>query len=238
VRSSGGRTKRVLDLFAGSIAFAVSIPIIVAATLATRLSGDSGPVFYRAVRVGEGGATFAMMKLRTMVSAPGGPGVTRAQDPRVTSMGRILRRLKIDELPQLWNVVRGQMSLVGPRPEDERYIDWDDPLHRKVFTAKPGITGLSQLTFPFEERLLAGPDPERTYREDILPSKLMIDSYYLDHRSLALDLRILVWTVRSIFGPGGSPEDLSQRVRSMASVTERGRSVAGRRAARTGYLDD
>jgi len=94
------------------------------------------------------------------------------------------------------------------------------------------------LTFPFEEKLLAGPDPERTYREDILLTKLMIDSYYLDHRSMALDLRILVWTVRSIFGPGGSPEDLSQRVRSMASVTERGRSVAGRRAARTGYLDD
>jgi len=181
VRSSGGRTKRVLDLFAGSIAFAVSIPIIVAATLATRLSGDSGPVFYRAVRVGEGGATFAMMKLRTMVSAPGGPGVTRAQDPRVTSMGRILRRLKIDELPQLWNVVRGQMSLVGPRiihpSELSRYGRYGE----KRLQVQPGLTGLWQISgrqhISYEERVA-------------------LDMQYIDTRSLWLDLVILVKTFK------------------------------------------
>jgi len=195
--------KRLLDLVVGSVAFVVSLPILFAAVVATRSSGDFGPILYRAVRMGEGGSPFTMLKLRTMTSFAEGPGLTRARDPRVTTMGRILRRLKMDELPQLWNVVRGDMSLVGPRPEDARYIDWDDPLHRKVFTAKPGITGLAQIALPFEERLLEGPDPEGTYREQILPYKLRMDSFYLDHQSLSVDFRILACTVRSIFRPVG-----------------------------------
>ena len=100
-----------------------------------------------------------------------GLAVTSSGDKRVTRVGRVLRRYKIDELPALWNVVRGEMSLVGPRPEDQRFVDWTDPLHRKVFTAKPGITGLAQLEFSAEEALLVAGDPERVYREEVLPTK-------------------------------------------------------------------
>src|SRR4029078_12061018 len=231
--SPGRDAKRLLDLVAGSIALTLSLPIVIAATLATRLACDRGPVFYKAIRIGEGGRPFRMLKLRTMVTTPHGPGLTRARDPRVTRMGRILRRLKIDELPQLWNVVRGEMSLVGPRPEDARYIDWGDPLHRRVFTAKPGITGLSQVAFPFEEGLLTGPDPERMYREHILPTKVMIDAYYLEHWSLGLDLRVLSWTVLSVFaGTTGSPAGGVGRLRDGTLTRMEGIDAAVREVAR------
>jgi lipopolysaccharide/colanic/teichoic acid biosynthesis glycosyltransferase len=187
-------TKRLLDLTIGLIALMLSLPVFLVAALATRLSGDRGPLLYQATRVGEGGRPFAILKLRTMTAAAVGPGVTGSHDPRVTKVGRVLRRLKIDELPQLWNVIRGDMSLVGPRPEDERYVDWSQPLHRKVFSAKPGITGLAQLEYPFEEQLLVGADPERIYREQVLPAKLQLDSRYVDQQSLMLDLRILART--------------------------------------------
>jgi lipopolysaccharide/colanic/teichoic acid biosynthesis glycosyltransferase len=193
--------KRALDLLAGSIALVFSLPILLAAALAIRISGDVGPILYRASRIGEGGRPFAIVKLRTMADNAGGAGVTSSRDPRVTKVGRVLRRLKIDELPQLWNVLRGEMSLVGPRPEDKRYVNWTDPVHQKVFTAKPGITGLAQLEYPLEEDLLVGTDPERIYREQILPSKLKLDSYYLDHQSLLLDLRILARTASTTIRP-------------------------------------
>ena len=113
-------------------------------------------------------------------------------------VGRILRRYRIDELPQLFNVLRGEMSLVGPRPEDPRFVDWTDPVHRRVFTAKPGITGLAQLDFHDEAQRLFGLDVEERYRREILPAKLRLDLEYLDHRSTLLDLRILARTVRTI----------------------------------------
>ena len=163
-----------------------------------RLSGDRGPILYRARRVGEGARIITVLKVRTMVVDAGGLNVTMSKDPRVTRLGRVLRRYRIDELPQLVNVIRGEMSLVGPRPEDPVYVDLSDPLHRRVFSARPGITGLAQLEFHDEAGRLVGPDAERRYREEILPAKLRLDAEYLDRRSTKLDLEILVRTVRAI----------------------------------------
>jgi lipopolysaccharide/colanic/teichoic acid biosynthesis glycosyltransferase len=190
--------KRALDLLLGAPALVLVAPVLVGIALAMRLTGDCGPFLYRAERVGEGGVAFTILKIRTMAHGSGGAGITAARDPRVTPIGRILRRYRIDEMPQLINVVRGEMSLVGPRPEDPRYVDWSDPVHRRVFTAKPGVTGLAQLEFHDEARLLRGPDIEETYRREILPAKLALDAAYLDRRSIRLDLQILARTVRAV----------------------------------------
>ena len=182
----------------GSLALVLAVPILAGAAMAMRLSGDRGPFLYRARRMGEGGRPFTLLKVRTMAAGSDGWKVTVAGDPRVTRIGRALRRYKIDELPQLLNVVRGEMSLVGPRPEDPAYVDLSDPLHRRVFWAKPGITGLAQITYHDEASHLVGPDAERRYREEILPAKLLLDAQYLDRRTTLLDLQILlrtVWTV-------------------------------------------
>lgn len=191
-------SKRIIDVTLGSVALALAAPILAGTAMAMRLSGDRGPFFYRARRVGEGANAFTLLKVRTMAEGSPGSKVTVARDPRVTPLGRILRRYKIDELPQLINVVRGEMSLVGPRPEDPAYVDLSNPLHRRVFSAKPGITGLAQIEFHDEADLLVGPDAERRYREEILPAKLRLDAEYLDHRTTLLDLQILLRTVRTV----------------------------------------
>lgn len=161
-----------------------------------------GPAIYRATRIGSGGREFACFKLRTMLvdANTSGTAVTARHDPRITRVGRILRQYRLDELPQLWNVARGEMLLVGPRPEDPRFVDLADPLHRLVFTATPGITGLTQLAFAHEAEMLDSDDPERHYREVILPRKLAMDADYLRHRSVGLDLWILGQTLLTAIG--------------------------------------
>lgn len=196
--------KRALDLVLGTSALVMALPILLGVAVAMRLSGDRGPFLYRARRVGQGGSPITVLKIRTMAVDAGGAGITGPDDVRITRLGRILRRYRIDELPQLVNVVWGDMSLVGPRPEDPRYVDWSDPVHRRVFGAKPGITGLAQLDFHDEARWLVGPDVEARYRSDVLPSKLRLDMQYLDHRSMLLDLRILARTVGTVLGAGRS----------------------------------
>jgi lipopolysaccharide/colanic/teichoic acid biosynthesis glycosyltransferase len=193
-------SKRALDIVVGSIALVLAAPILVGVALFMRLSGDRGPILYRARRLGEGARIITVLKVRTMVVGSGGSSVTTSADPRVTRLGRVLRRYRIDELPQLINVMRGEMSLVGPRPEDPVYVDLSDPLHRRVFSARPGITGLAQLAFHDEAAGLVGPDADRRYREEILPAKLRLDAEYLDRRSTKLDVEILVRTVRTVLG--------------------------------------
>jgi lipopolysaccharide/colanic/teichoic acid biosynthesis glycosyltransferase len=149
-------------------------------------------------------------------AAASGIGITAAADPRVTHLGRVLRRSRLDELPQLWNVVRGEMALVGPRPEDPRFVDWDDPLHALVFRALPGITGPTALAFRDEELMLAEAavararangrteadlkDIEQAYREGILPRKLAMDADYLQDRSIRSDLAVIARTLMAIAG--------------------------------------
>ena len=199
-------SKRAFDVVVGSLGLMAAAPILAGVAAAMRLSADRGPIFHRARRMGEGGRIIVVLKIRTMTEGAGGSKLTAADDQRVTRIGRVLRRYRIDELPQLINVVRGEMSMVGPRPEDPAFVDLDDPLHRKVFTAKPGITGLAQLQYHDEATLLQGADAERLYRTEVLPAKLRLDAEYLDHRSLWLDVRILGRTVGAVLGrPSNRP---------------------------------
>ena len=189
-------------------------PLIVVLAIAVRLT-SRGPAFHRATRVRPGG-TFTLYKLRSMrVGADtAGPGITSRGDPRVTRVGRILRRTKLDELPQLWNVVRGDMALVGPRPEDPRYVDLADPLHARVFGALPGITSPTALAYRNEETIVAetareiarahgrseatGEDIDRAYREVVQPAKLAMDADYLASRSARTDLAVLGMTIGQV----------------------------------------
>jgi lipopolysaccharide/colanic/teichoic acid biosynthesis glycosyltransferase len=193
-------------------------PLILALGIAVRLTSP-GPAFHRATRARPGG-TFTLYKLRTMrFGHGGGPAVTAAGDRRVTRIGQVLRTSKLDELPQLWNVVRGDMALVGPRPEDPRYVDSSDPLHAAVFRALPGITGPAALAYRDEERVLADAaleiarsdgredpsddDVDRAYREAILPAKLRLDADYLARRSARGDLGVLGMTIGEVLRRNG-----------------------------------
>jgi lipopolysaccharide/colanic/teichoic acid biosynthesis glycosyltransferase len=197
------RAKRALDLALGIPALIVAAPVLAMLALAMRLGGDRGPFLHRAIRNGEDGRPFTLLKVRTMTVGEGSR-LTGPDDHRITRLGRPIRRLRLDELPQLVNVLRGEMSLVGPRPEDPAYVDFANPLHQRVFRARPGITGLAQLEFHDEAALLGGADPDRTYREVILPAKLRIDADYLDRQSVRLDLEIMLRTAGAVVGRDGT----------------------------------
>lgn len=185
-----------------TIAFVAALgaaPLIAALGVAIRLE-TRGPTIFRAERVGRGGRPFKCLKLRTMRVDGTGSAVTGLGDRRITRVGRILRRFRLDELPQLWNVACGEMLLVGPRPEDPRFVDLTDPLHREVFSATPGITGLTQLAFAREADLLDPLDPEGSYRHLVLPSKVALDARYLERRSVRLDAWILYRTIGTALG--------------------------------------
>lgn len=191
----------------------LTLPAVAILGAAIRLD-SRGPAIYSDVRIGEGGRPFRCHKLRTMRRAPDiDSAVAMAQDPRVTRIGRVLRRFRLDELPQLWNVARGEMRLVGPRPESPRFVDLSDPSHRAVFMARPGITGLAQLAFADEAASIGREDPEGDYRLRVLPAKIQVDLVYLRHRSLRLDLWILAQTPRALLGrPIRLPEPLRSEV--------------------------
>ena len=165
------RANRLLDLALGVAGLLVAVPVAIGAALAMRASGDRGPLLYRAQRVGEHGREVTVFKLRSMRVGAAGLPITSSDDDRITPVGRFLRRYKLDELPQFFNVVRGDMSVVGPRPEDRSYVDWTDPLHRFVFSARPGITGPSQLAFRHEERLLVVANPDSALSDRGPPSE-------------------------------------------------------------------
>jgi lipopolysaccharide/colanic/teichoic acid biosynthesis glycosyltransferase len=196
----------------------LTLPLMAILALAIKLDSP-GPVIYSDTRVGEGGQLFRCHKLRTMrPRREVDSAVAMAEDPRVTRLGRLLRRLRLDELPQLWNVVRGSMRLVGPRPESPRFVDLSDPGHRAVFTVRPGITGLAQLIFTNEAAVIGRDDPEGTYRRCVLPAKVKVDEAYLRHRSTALDLWILAQTPRALFGrPIRLPEPLRSEVGTLVA---------------------
>ena len=204
-----------LQRMMAAVAVALTAPLIGLLGLVVRLDSP-GPAFYVAVRVGEGGRPFGLLKLRTMRpgAATFGPAVSPVGDQRVTRFGRVLRRTRLDELPQLWNIVRGEMRLVGPRPEDPRYLDPANPLHRRVAVARPGITGLAQLVHTDEASRLDPLDPDGSYRSAIQPMKLALDARYLDHRSSSLDLWILLQTIRAVFGHPPSPAAIEERLRT------------------------
>lgn len=195
--------KRALDLVAALALLVLLSPVLAVALVAVRLSLP-GPALYRARRVGKDGREFDMFKLRTM-SAGHGPRITAAGDPRITRVGRILRDARLDELPQLWNVLTGDMSLVGPRPEDPAIVARYSAEERAVLSVRPGVTGAAQLMFRHEERMLPADDPETAYVRDILPAKLRVDLQYVRSRSLWGDVGILARTLRPGGGAGPQP---------------------------------
>ena len=176
-------------------------PLLMVTAAAVALSSP-GPVLFRQVRVGRFGREFVMLKFRTMRLNDEPLQVTAAGDGRVTAVGRLLRRLKLDELPELWNVVRGELSLVGPRPEVPRYVDADDERWHRVLEERPGITHPVTLRLADEEGLIAaaGGDAERFYVDELLPFKLRGYLEYQKERSLGSDLRVLAATAAGLVG--------------------------------------
>ncbi len=192
--------KRVLDVAIAGAGLVATTPILAVACLAIVVESP-GPVLFRQARVGKRRQLIQTLKLRTMVddAASRGPQITTSGDPRITRVGRWLRRSKLDELPQLWNVVRGDMSLVGPRPEVPRYVETYGPEWDELFTVRPGITDLATVTFRDEERLLArATDRERAYREVIMPMKLGLSLEGVRNGSIARDLEMLARTAIAI----------------------------------------
>jgi len=190
---------RLLDTVISLIGIILLSPVLSVVAIFVKMH-DGGPVIYRAKRVGIGGAIFDLYKFRTM--APNadkmGGGITVLGDKRVTPIGRILRRYKLDELPQLFNVLKGDMSFVGPRPEDPRYVERYTPEQRKVLSVVPGITSPASLHFRNEEALLGAGDWENKYIDQILPRKLAMELEYFPSRSLGGDVRIIIRTLGGI----------------------------------------
>lgn len=191
------RAKRMLDLVGAGAGLISLSPLFVAVAAAIELD-DGGPTFFSQERVGQGGRLFRLWKFRTMRVDAGrrGPQITRAGDPRVTRVGRVLRKTKLDELPQLWNVLVGDMSFVGPRPEVPKYVELYTDEQRRVLAFKPGITDLASIEFLDEEALLAqAEDPERFYVEHCLPRKIEFNLEYAARASLLEDTLLIVRTV-------------------------------------------
>jgi lipopolysaccharide/colanic/teichoic acid biosynthesis glycosyltransferase len=189
--------KRLVDVTFAGLLLLVLTPLIVGLALAIKLD-SRGPVFFRCRRVGLRGAEIAMLKFRKMYDGARGPALTAQDDDRFTRIGRFLARTKLDEVPQLWNVLRGEMSLVGPRPEDPRFVALHQDAYGRILLVRPGITGLSQLAFARESEILDAADREGHYLRRILPQKLQIDRLYVERRSLLHDFEILAWTAAAI----------------------------------------
>jgi lipopolysaccharide/colanic/teichoic acid biosynthesis glycosyltransferase len=201
--------KRLFDLVLAVLALAVLAPLLLAAALWVRLD-SAGPAVFRQERVGRHGKVFRIHKLRTMRvdAASHGPAVTTAADPRVTAAGRWLRHYRIDELPQLLDVIAGHMSLVGPRPEVPRFVALYPPaLREQVLSVRPGLTDPASLEFVDEAAALtSAADAERAYIDDILPRKLRCQAEYAQHASLASDLAVLARSVRVVLARRRVPQ--------------------------------
>jgi lipopolysaccharide/colanic/teichoic acid biosynthesis glycosyltransferase len=196
------KVKRAIDVAASAAGLAATAPLLAAIALLVRRSSP-GPALFRQARVGRGGLPFEMLKFRTMRAGGGGPEVTAGGDARITPVGRFLRRTKLDELPELLNVLRGDMSLVGPRPEVPRYVAlYTDEERAAVHGVRPGLTDPATVRFRNEEDVLArAADPQKAYADEVLPVKIRMYKEYLERASLAGDLRILLETARVVLFP-------------------------------------
>jgi len=195
--------KRIFDLFLATLGLIILAPLLLSIAVLVKLTSQ-GPVFFKQKRMGRGGKTFTLLKFRTMVhnGFKIGPLVTRGGDPRVTTIGRILRKTKMDELPQLINVLKGEMSFVGPRPEVPNYLEALGEKGKKVLTVKPGITDEATIRFRWEEDVLARvplDEVESYYLSHILPQKVELSLKYLKRVSLSKDLSVLFRTMLALF---------------------------------------
>ena len=192
--------KRLFDLIVSFIAIVLLSPILLLIALVIKLD-SKGPVFFKQVRVGRNEEEFEIFKYRTMVvdAEKLGKQITVGKDPRITSVGHFLRKYKIDELPQLFNVFNGTMSFVGPRPEVPRYTRLYNVEQRQVLQVRPGITDLASIKYRNENEVLAhSPNPEKTYIEEVMVDKLNLNLDYIAHRSFWMDIKIIMQTLTKI----------------------------------------
>jgi lipopolysaccharide/colanic/teichoic acid biosynthesis glycosyltransferase len=196
---------RSFDAIFSLVGLLLASPLLLAAAATVALTSRGGALF-RQKRVGHHGEIFTLYKLRTMRGADNGPQVTSGNDARITRAGKFLRQTKLDELPTLWNVLRGDMSFVGPRPEVPRYVKLEDSMWQAVLTVRPGITDPVTLQLRSEEELLAQVkgDAETYYVSELLPLKLKGYVAYLKERSWRTDLKVLVQTVGAVVNPNHS----------------------------------
>ncbi|WP_417250208.1 sugar transferase [Celeribacter sp.] len=194
--------KRAIDIALAATALIFVSPILMIAAIGVRLS-SKGPILYRAKRVGKGGVPFDMLKFRTMHVGTRGPVITAQGDARIFPFGAFLRKSKIDELPQFWNVLMGDISVVGPRPEDpaivaDHYSDW----MMETLAVRPGITSPGAIYYYLCGEALIDPKaPEKSYVEHLLPAKLAVDRAYLKRANVASDLVVVLHTALAIIGP-------------------------------------
>ena len=195
-------------------------PLLFAVAIAVRLTSP-GPVLFRQPRMGLGGREFTMLKFRTMRVNQDPPGATATGDARITPVGRWLRRFKLDELPELWNIVRGDMSLVGPRPEVPRLVDLSNPAWRAVLSTRPGITDPVTLRLRHEEKLLASVpgSAESFYRDYLQPYKLKEYLEYQKVRSIGADIGVILRTLGAVFIPGAAPPPSIESIRAAVGTS-------------------
>ena len=188
--------KRYFDLSVSIVSLVILLPVFLLVAVAIKLD-DGGPVFFFQERVGRNFSTFKVVKFRTMTTDPqvAGPLVTSENDKRITKVGKILRKLKIDELPQIFNVLRGEMSIVGPRPEVPKYVKLFEKEYRKLLSVRPGMTGYASVVFRNEEQILSRyTEPETAYVTEILPKKIKLELIYVSRVSFIFDIKIFLWT--------------------------------------------
>ncbi|HEX3268906.1 MAG TPA: sugar transferase [Gaiellaceae bacterium] len=188
---------RLIDVVVSGALLIIVLPIVLVVAAAIRLD-SGGPVFFRCRRVGFRSTELQMLKFRKMRNGASGVAVTLSGDERFTRVGRVLAKAKIDELPQLWNVLKGEMTLVGPRPEHPDFVALRAGDYTTILGVKPGITGLCQLAFAKEGEALDHEDCVRDYVERLLPQKTALDLLYVDRRSVLMDLSILAWTAVAV----------------------------------------
>jgi lipopolysaccharide/colanic/teichoic acid biosynthesis glycosyltransferase len=188
--------KRLFDIVVSLLLIIMLWPLLVTLAVAVSVSSP-GPIFFRQTRVGRHEKPFSILKFRSMKVGQTGLKITAQNDPRITPLGKIIRETKLDELPQLFNVLKGDMSLVGPRPEVPEYIQYyPDDVRQKIFSMRPGITDLASLAYKDEERILAeASDPQKAYIEKVMPDKLEYCMEYIRNYSFLLDLKILFRTL-------------------------------------------
>ena len=192
-------TKRSFDIIMSALGMFCLSPLLLLLSLAIILNSGF-PVFYFHKRIGKGGHAFKLIKFRTMRTNSKGLQITLDKDPRITGIGSLLRKYKLDELPQLLNIFFGQMSFVGPRPEVRKYVELYTAEEKKIISIKPGLTGLDSLNYSQESELLKNTiDPEHTYITEILPEKIKLNLVYLEKRSFGYDISIILATIKKIF---------------------------------------
>lgn len=196
------RFKRAFDVAASAAGLVVLSPVLLAVAAAIKLA-DSGPVIFSQTRTGLGSKPFRIFKFRTMRVESGGPQITSGADRRVTRLGRLLRKTKIDELPQLFNVLRGDMSVVGPRPEVPRYVELFKDDYELILSVKPGLTDYAAIKYVNEEAALeAYRDPEEGYVKKVLPDKIVLYRRYIADIGFSTDMRIILATAAKIVARG------------------------------------